>query len=200
MELDDFKAKWQSDNKKYLELNKKSMEQLQVTLNGKTSHVIESLKKNFEKVITIMMGGMLLSILIFPLISDGFNYPGSIYGFVKLLLVYLILIMFYWTRFKSINNLVLNDNIKERIEQLIKLFKRNMKVEIFFVLFFYIAAIVLGRFVYGKGLNDLDDTGFLVSVPLSVLFTGLMVYFIVRKYKSRIKELEVYLNEYKENF
>jgi hypothetical protein len=198
MKLDDLKAQWQKSNNEYLQSNKKSMEQLQVTLNGKTSGLVGSLKENFEKVIGIMLGGMFLSILIFPIITDGFNYPGSIAGFVKLQLVYLILIMFYWARFKGINNLVLNDNIKERMEELIRLFERNMKVEVFFVLIFYIGIIIFGRFVYGKGLNDLDDIGFLISVPSSIIFTGIMVLIILKKYKTRIKELKNYLREYED--
>jgi hypothetical protein len=196
MDLDKLKANWQKESEFLTQNNIKNMEQLNLILNGKTYDLITSLRKKYEKIIGIMLGGMLLTVLFMPLITDGFTFPGSINGFVKMMAFYLILIIFYWMKFRSINNLELSENIRERIQQLLKMLKKSLRLEVSFVLLFFAAIIVIGRFVFGKGLQDLDDRGFLISIPLSILFTSAMIFLIFRRHKTRIVELEKYLKEF----
>ncbi|RDV16365.1 hypothetical protein DXT99_03960 [Pontibacter diazotrophicus] len=198
MELDDLKAKWQSETTNHSHLNQKSMAQIQDILNGKTTDLITSMKRKYEKIISIMLGGMLLMVLVHPILTDGFTYPGSINGYVKLMFFYLVLIIFYWQKLKNINHLQLSDHLKERMEQLLVMLQRNYKTEVTFVVLFFFSMIIIGRFFYGRGLQDLDDTGVLIGFPLSILFTGAVIYFIVRRYKHQIKELKEYLAEYEE--
>ncbi|WP_147294166.1 hypothetical protein [Pontibacter diazotrophicus] len=174
------------------------MAQIQDILNGKTTDLITSMKRKYEKIISIMLGGMLLMVLVHPILTDGFTYPGSINGYVKLMFFYLVLIIFYWQKLKNINHLQLSDHLKERMEQLLVMLQRNYKTEVTFVVLFFFSMIIIGRFFYGRGLQDLDDTGVLIGFPLSILFTGAVIYFIVRRYKHQIKELKEYLAEYEE--
>jgi hypothetical protein len=196
MDLDKLKASWQKEIETNSQINKKDMEQLKLLLNGKTYDLITSLRKKYEKIIGIMLCGMLITVLFSPIITDGFTFPGSINGFVKMMVFYIVLIIFYWTKFRSINNLELSENIRDRIEQLLKMLKRSLKIEVSFVFIFLAAIVVIGRFIFGKGLENLNDTGFLISVPLAFLFSSAMLYLIVKRHKDKIKELESYLKEF----
>ena len=197
MELDDLKAKWQHEAEKNTYITSKSMEQLQTILSGKTADMITAMKLKYEKIISIMLGGMLVFVLVHPLLTDGFTYPGSANGFAKAMFFYLILIIFYWQKLRNINHLQLSDHLKERMEQLLQMLRRNYRTELTFVGLLFIGMIVIGRFFYGKGLQNLDDRGVLIGFPLAILFSGAMIYFIVRRYRCQINELKQYLAEYK---
>ena len=54
MELDDLKAHWQKGNDKHVEQNKKNMEELTRMLNGKTNDFIVTVRKKYEKIISII--------------------------------------------------------------------------------------------------------------------------------------------------
>lgn len=196
MELDDLKANWQKETENYSQLNKKNMQQMQFILHQKTADLITSMKKKFEKIISIMLGGMLIFVLVFPFISDGFLYPGSINGFAKMMFFYLVLIIFYWEKLKNINNLDLSDHIKERLEQLLKMLRRDRRIEMIFLALFFIGFILVGRFFYGKGLSNLDDRGVMIGFPLALVFTGIMIYVIIKRYQKEMSELKKYLDEY----
>ena len=196
MELDELKAKWQHESIYNAQINYKSMEQLQTILSGKTADMITSMKLKYEKIISIMLGGMLVFVLVHPLLTDGFTYPGSANGFAKAMFFYLILIIFYWQKLRNINHLQLSDHLKERMEQLLQMMRRNYRTELTFVGLFFIGMIVIGRFFYGKGLQNLDDRGVLIGLPLAILFSGALIYFISRRYRSHIKELKEYLSAY----
>ncbi|MEJ7766422.1 MAG: hypothetical protein WKF89_01330 [Chitinophagaceae bacterium] len=197
MELDDLKANWQKENEHYTQTNKKNMEQLQLILHQKTDDLVTVMKKKFEKIISILLGGMLLFVLVSPLLTDGFTYPGSVNGFAKMMFFYLALLIFYWQKLKSINHLQLSDHIKERLEQLLKMLKRNQKIEISFLVLFFVGLITIGRFFYGKGLENLDDKGVIIGFPLGLIFAGIMFYIIRKRYSKEIAELKTYLDEYK---
>ena len=196
MELDDLKAKWQHESICNAHLNYKSMEQLQTILSGKTADMITAMKLKYEKIISIMLGGMLVFVLVHPILTDGFTYPGSANGFAKAMFFYLVLLIFYWQKLRNINHLQLSDHLKERMEQLLQLMRRNYRTELTFVVLFFVGIIVIGRFFYGKGFQNLDDKGVLIGFPLAILFSGALIYFISRRYRSHIKELKEYLSAY----
>lgn len=196
MELDDLKAAWQNDAVNYTKANIKNAQYLQEVLNGKTADLITSMKKRYEKIISAMLGSMILMVLVFPMLSDGFTYPGSVNGFAKAMFFYLVLIIFYWVKLKIVNHLELSDHLKERMEQLLKLLRKNLRMEVTFGLLFFMGLLLIGRFFYGKGLENLNDTGFLIGLPLSVLMVGILIFLINKRYKKQITELETYLAEY----
>lgn len=84
------------------------------------------------------------------------------------------------------------------MEQLLQMLQRNYRTEVTFVVVFFIGVILIGRFFYGKGLQDLDDRGVLIGFRLTLLFSGAMVYLIVRRYRNKINELKEYLAEYEQ--
>ena len=147
-----------------------------------------------------MLTGMLLIIFVFPFLSDGFSYPGSINGFAKAMFFYLVLILFYWAKLKSVSNLELSDHIKERLEQILTMLNKNLQIEFFFVLIFFAGFILVGRFFYGHGLEGIFKPEVVAGAGISVLFTGLMLFFINKHYKKHISELEGYLAEYNNAF
>ena len=197
MELDNLKAKWQKDAEKHSQLNKKDMDQIRFILRGKASDLITSVRKNYEKIISAMLGSMVLILIVFAVISDGFTYPGSAYGFAKCMFFYLVLIIFYWEKLKNVNNLELSDHLKERLEQILKMLKRNQRIEVTFAGFFFVAFILVGRFFYGKGLNDIFKPEVVIGFAVAVLFTGFVIHRIIKRYKRQINEMEGYLGEYK---
>lgn len=200
MELDDLKDTWQKEAAGLQQLNVKNLPYLEALLNGKTEDVITSMKKRFEKIISSLLYGMLLLVLVFPFLSDGFTFPGSMNGFAKAMLFYLILVIFYWKKLKSVSHLQLSDHLKERMEQLLKMLRTNLESEIFFAVFFLIALILVGRFFYGKGLQNLDDWGFLIATPLFLILAGVFIWLIIKRAKKQISELETYLAEYDQTF
>ncbi len=145
------------------------------------------------------MIGILIFTVFFMSISDGFTEPGTINGFVKGLLVYMAVLIFYWIRFKSINNLALSDDLKVRLRQLIQKLRKNLKLEVIFFIVTYLTAIVAGRFIFGKGTTDLLKPEVVITFVLSILFMGIILVLTIRRYKMQIAELQGYLNEYEES-
>lgn len=197
MELDDLKARWQKEIHQHTESNKKNMKELHALLHGKTMDFITTVRKKYERIISIMMLSMMLTVLIQPIMNDGFTFPGSTSGFVKMVFFYLLLIFFYWTKLLAISNLRLSDHIEERLTQLLSMSKRNLRIEVLFVIGFVITLILVGWFFYGKGMANLDDLGVRISLPLTFIFTGAFIYVIIRRHKKQIAELQSLLNEYK---
>ena len=195
MELDDLKAKWQQETAKYSDLNKKDNDQLKQLLNSKTLDLIVSMKRKYEKIISVMLGSMLLMVLALSILTDGFTYPGSGGSFAICIGFYLVLILFYWVKFKSVSNIQLSDHLQERLEQLLKLLKNARTIEITFVLLFsvlFIAVVFIGRAFLGKGLESLNYSG----LAIGVLFIDVMIYLIINRFSGQINELEGYLEEY----
>ncbi len=199
MELDDLKAPWRKDTVLHEQLNKKNMEQLQFIVQGKTTNLARTLKRKFEKIINSLMIGILIFTVFFMSISDGFAEPGTIKGFIKGLLVYMAVLIFYWIRFKSINNLALSDDLKVRLRQLIQKLRKNLKLEVIFFFVTYLIAIVAGRFILGKGMEDILKPDVVITFALSVLFIGTILLLTTRRYKRQIAELQGYLEEYEES-
>jgi hypothetical protein len=196
MELDNLKSAWQQNANQFAEVNKKETSYLESIIKGKTLDMIELLRKKFKRIIMFASIGMVNMAIVFPFLSDGFTYPGSVNGFVKMVFFYILVVAFYWTKLKSIQYLELSDHIKERLEQLLMMMKRNMKIELWFTGIFMVSFIVIGRFFYGKGLSRLSDTGFLISFPITLIFAGLIIRMIIKRYQNLIGELNTYINEY----
>src|SRR5689334_3713008 len=125
MELDDLKGSWQKEAGQHAESNKKNMKELNALLHGKTLDFLTTVRKKYERIISIMMLSMMVAILIQPVMTDGFTFPGSMSGFVKMVFFYLLLIFFYWTKLLAISNLQLSDHIEERLTQLLSMSKKN---------------------------------------------------------------------------
>lgn len=196
MELDDLKAKWQHETAASSHLTPSAMQQIEAVLNGKALDMIASLKRKYERIISRMLVGMLLIVLVFPFLSDGFSYPGSVNGFAKAMFFYLVLILFYWAKLRSVNHLELSDQIKKRLEQLLLVLRANLRIERLFVVLFFVAFMIAGRFFYGHGLDGILKPEVVAGSGIAVLFTAFILNLISRNYKKQISELEEYLDEY----
>lgn len=193
MELDDLRTNWKKET---AAASAKNVEQLHAMLKRKASGLLASVKKKYEKIISIMLGGMLVYILAMPVLTDGFTYPGSVNGFAKAMFFYLLLIIFYWEKLKTISNLELSDDLKERLEQLVRKLKRDRRNEIVFVIALFTGFIIIGRFFYGKGFNGIFNTDVVIAFFLGLVFAGIVIYRIVQKYGKQLRELQEYLSEY----
>jgi hypothetical protein len=197
MELNQLKADWQKLDTQE-PLNPKSMEQINAMIAGKTNHVVASVKKKYEKVLLSLMLSMLAVILLFPLLSDGFAYPGSVNGYVKGLFFYMLAVLFAWLKYRNLNDTRWGDDLRTRLVQLIDKLQRNKRIDGAFIVVMFAAVLLVGRFVMGKGLTGILKPDVVAGGVLSVvLVVGLLLY-ITRSYNRRIRELEQYLSEFDE--
>ncbi len=196
MELDDLKNKWQQENEKLSREQHKDISAIERLLTHKMADLVSAMKTKYEKIITMMLGSMLLMILVFPILSDGFSYPGSAYGFAKCMFFYILLITFYWLKFRNILHLTLSDFLQERMTQLLRILERSRRIEIIFCIVFYMALLGVGRFFYGKGLAGLFTLEMLGFFLLSLIFAIAMIWLIGYRHTRQIKELKQYLEEY----
>lgn len=197
MELDDFKSKWQQENEKLARQQYKAPAAIEQLLAHKTTDLVAVMQRKYEKIITMMLGSMLLMILVFSTISDGFAYPGSAYGFARCMFFYVLLIAFYWLKFRTVLHLTLSDFLEVRMMQLLGVLEKSRRIEIIFCSVFYVALMVAGRFFYGKGLEGLFTLQMLGLFLLSLVFAVTMIWLVARRHTRQIRELKQYLEEYR---
>lgn len=199
MELDDLKAGWGKDAEYQIGSGTKNLNQLQLMLHNKTGDMLTRIRRRYEMIISCLLFSIVIYALIHPVISDDFNYPGSTSGFVKGMLLYMLVLLFYWLKLVNINNLELSDLIRERLQQLLRLQKRSLGLEAGFIVLAFIGGPLVSRFVYhGKGFTDLDDPGVRIAVPVGLLLMGVILYVIIKRHRRNINELQGYLGEYGE--
>jgi len=197
MELDDFKNIWQQENDRLTGLQQKDPAVIEQLLANKTTDLVSVMRRKYEKIITMMLVSMLLMILVFSVISDGFAYPGSAYGFAKCMFFYVLLIAFYWLKYKTVLHLRLSDFLEQQMTQLLHVLEKSRRIEIIFCIVFYVALMIVGRFFYGKGLEGLFTLQMLGLFSLSLVFAAAMIWLIARRHTRQINELKQYLAEYK---
>ena len=197
MELDELKADWRKlDTQK--PLNPKSMEQINAMIAGKTNHVVASVKKKYENVLLSLMLSMLAVILLFPLLSDGFAYPGSVNGYVKGLFFYMLAVLFAWLNYRNLNDTRWGDDLRTRLVQLIGKLQRNKRIDGAFIVVMFAGVLLAGRFVMGKGLTGILKPDVVAGGVLSVVLVVGLLFYVTRSYNRRIRELEQYLSEFDE--
>jgi ABC-type thiamin/hydroxymethylpyrimidine transport system permease subunit len=189
MDIDALKAGWKKNSGLSAE-EQSHFDRLPALLQGKTTDMITVTKRQYERVITVLLGSMVVATLAMPLLTDGFTYPGSPQGFVKM--------MFYWAKLRTVNHLTLSDSIPERLEQLLTMFRQGLRTEILFIVSLLLGIVFVGRFFYGKGLSGLWAPDVLTAFALSVVFTGALLWFVRKRYRAKIEELKTYLREYRQ--
>src|SRR5688572_24334378 len=102
MELDDLKINWQKESTQNLEHNKQTMEQLQLVLKEKTTATLSGMKKKYQKIITLLIIGVIANIIISPFLhfllgDDGpvfrLTYSGLL-SVMTLVVICLVVILF----------------------------------------------------------------------------------------------------------
>lgn len=197
MDIDALKAGWKK-NSSISEEEQSYFDRLPALLQGKTADMITVTKRQYERVLTLLLGSMMAATLVMPILTDGFTYPGSSHGFVKLMFFYQLIIAFYWAKLRTVSHLTLSDSIPERLEQLLSMFRRSLWTEVVFILSLVLGVVFVGRFFYGKGLSGIDAPDVLICFALSIAFTGTVLAVVRKRYRARIAELTAYLQEYRQ--
>ncbi|MBT1710501.1 hypothetical protein KK062_19815 [Fulvivirgaceae bacterium PWU5] len=197
MDIDALKAGWKKTSGLSAE-EQSHFDRLPALLQGKTTDMITVTRRQYERVITVLLGSMVVATLAMPLLTDGFTYPGSPQGFVKMMFLYQLIVLFYWAKLRTVNHLTLSDSIPERLEQLLTMFRRGLRTEIIFIVSLLLGIVFVGRFFYGKGLSGLRAPDVVTAFALSVVFTGAMLWFVRKRYRAKIEELKTYLQEYRQ--
>lgn len=197
MDIDALKAGWKKSSS--LSADEQSyFDRLPTLLQGKTADMITVTKRQYERIITLLLGSMVAATLAMPLLTDGFTYPGSPQGFVKMMFFYQLIILFYWAKLRTVSHLSLSDSIPERLEQLLSMFRRSFWTEVIFIVSLLLGVVFVGRFFYGKGLTGIRAPDVVVAFALSVVFTGAVLALVRKRYRARIAELTAYLQEYRQ--
>lgn len=197
MDIDALKAGWKhnsglsGDEQSYFD-------RLPTLLQSKTVDMITATKRQYERVITVLLGSMVVATLAMPVLTDGFTYPGSPQGFVKMIFFYQLILLFYWVKLRTVSDLTLSDSIPERLEQLLTMFRRGLRTEVIFIVTLLLGVVFVGRFFYGKGLSGIQAPDVLIGLALSIVFTGAMLMLVRKRYQAKIAELKHYLQEYRQ--
>jgi hypothetical protein len=209
MELDDLKTKWQKESTQNLEHNKQTMEQLQLILKEKTAATLSGMKKKYEKIIKLLIIGVTANVILSPFLhflmgDDGpvfrLTFSG-IFTIITFVLICLVVILFYWVRYKSTP--VVNANLEVTLSQNIDNLKRSLKREVTFIIALFVMLFIIGRMTsqyLGNGaFGDIFHTDIMLAIGAGVLMFAFYVYKRVKFYNRNISELQQYLNEYESN-
>ena len=208
MELDDLKVNWQKESMQNLELNKQTMEQLQLILQEKASRALSGMKKKHERIITLLFIGVLINIIVHPFLHFLLGDPGPVFrltysGLVAIMsfvVIGVVVIFFYWLKFKSIPVTTINTQLKVTLSQNINSLKRSLKQEVIFIIALFVTLFTIGRMVsqyLGNGtFGDIFHTDIMLAIGAGVLMFAFYVYKRVIYYSKNIHELQQYLDEY----
>lgn len=192
MELDDLKGRWQAETNA---LPQHSPEDVALLLKSKTTDLHSRVRSKYQRILNTLLGSMLLLVMVFPIIADGFAYPYSAMGFAKCMGLYLVLIIFYWEKFKYVNRLELSDGIQPRLQQLLQYARHSLRLEVGFVLVFF-AGIMILSVVTRHGPTAFANPSVWIGFSVSLVFAAAMLVLIISKHQRVIRELKTYLAEY----
>ena len=208
MELDDLKVNWQKESMQNLELNKQTMEQLQLMLQEKTSLALSGMKKKYERIITLLFLGVLINIIVHLFLHFLLGDPGPVFrltysGLVAIMsfvVIGVVVIFFYWLKFKSIPVTTINTQLKVTLSQNINSLKRSLKQEVIFIIALFVTLFTIGRIVsqyLGNGnFGDIFHADIMLAIGAGVLMFAFYLYMRVIYYNKNIHELQQYLDEY----
>jgi hypothetical protein len=209
MELDDLKINWQKESTQNLEHNKQTMEQLQLILKEKTTATLSGMKKKYEKIIKLLIIGVTANVILSPFLhflmgDEGpvfrLTYSG-IFSIITFVLICLVVILFYWVKFKSTP--VVSSNLEVTLSQNIDNLKRSLKREVTFIIALFVMLFIIARMTsqyLGNGdFGDIFHTDIMLAIGAGVLMFAFYVYKRMKFYNRNIDELQQYLNEYKAN-
>lgn len=190
MELDDLKGYWKDETNA---LPQHSPEYIAQLLKGKTADLHTRVKRKYQRILNILLRGMLLQVIVFPFIADGFAYRNSAMGFAKCMVLYCVLLLFYWEKYKYAIQLELLDDIQPRLAQLLQYTRHSLRLEVGLVMVLFTALVALSRFMKsGLAVNN----SVWIASGVCLLFVAAMLVLIISKHQRVIRELKTYLAEY----
>lgn len=208
MELDDLKANWQKETKQNLDKNTQSMEQLKLVLQKRTSDTLTTLKKKYEKIITLLILGAFLNVLINPFLHFLLGEEGPVFritfggllSLVTMVVVCLIVVFFYWTKYTSLSTVLPDGNIKTMLSGKIKQLRRSRTQEVAFILTLFLLVFIMARVTSQYlGNGDFWDI-FHLDIMLAMLAGfGIMFFYIYKRaiaYKRNISDLQHHVDEF----
>jgi len=209
MELDDLKINWQKESTQNLELNKQSMEQLQLILKEKTTATLSGMKNKYEKIIRLLIIGVTANVVLSPFLHFLLGDPGpvfrltysGVFSIVTFVGICLVVIFFYWIKYRSTP--VVNASLEVTLSHNINSLKKSLKREVTFIIALFVLLFIIGRMTsqyLGNGaFGDIFHTDIMLAMGAGVLMFAFYVYKRVRFYNRNISELQQYLNEYENN-
>jgi hypothetical protein len=210
MDLDDLKAGWQRETEKNLQLNKQSMEQLQLMLQEKSAGALTGIKKKYEKIISLLLVGILLNVVVSPFLhfllgDDGPVFRITFGGLVSLATIVvlgLVVILFYWLKYTNLETTLPATNLKSSLITSIAGLQKSMRQEIYFIISLFLILFISARFsseYLGHGsFWDISHPDILLALLTAVILFGFYIFKRVLFYKKHIRELQQYLAEFNE--
>ncbi len=211
MELDDLKANWQKESTQNLEHNKQTMEQLQLILSEKTNLALSGMKFRYKKIVIMLSVGLLANAILQPFLHFLLGDSGPVFritnsgllSIATLVGLGLIVLIFYWVKYKSMPINTINTDLKVTLSNNIKGLKKSLKQEVVFIIVLFFMLFTLARITsqyLGNGaFGDIFHKDIMLAMGAGVLMFAFYVYKRVKFYNRNINELQDYLNEYKTN-
>ena len=208
MELDDLKARWRKETEENEHLNKQAMEQLQAILRTKTSGTLAGVKEKYARIISLLTIGLLINVLISPFLhfllgDDGPVFRltvGGLLSLVTLLVVGLLVIFFYWRKYKQLESNAVDENLKKALIDNINSLTRSLRQEIYFIVALFASVFILARgasqYLGNGDFGDIFHIDILLSMLVGLSIMAFYIYKRVSAYKKNIAELKKYLSEF----
>ena len=210
MELDELKAKWQTENKQNSGQNKEAMEALKLNLKDKTGEALTQIKAKYEKIISLLFVGIFINALASPFLHFLLGDEGPVFritlgGLLSLttvILICLMVIFFYWIKYTNIQTSI-SDNLKEGLSQNINHLKRSLKQEIGLIAAIFVSTFILARvssqYLGNGAFGDIFRTDIMLSIAAMISLMAFFIFKRVKHYSRNITELQDYLNKYSED-
>ena len=187
------------------------MEQLQAILRTKTSGTLAGVKEKYARIISLLTIGLLLNVLISPFLhfllgDDGPVFRltvGGLLSLVTLLVVGLLVIFFYWRKYKQLEGNAVDENLKKALMDNINRLRRSLRQEIYFIVALFAGVFILARgasqYLGNGDFGDIFHIDILLSMLAGLSIMAFYIYKRVSAYQKNIVELQKYLSEFEGN-
>lgn len=185
MELDDFKATWQSNQ---FITEAKEMSEIHKMIQKTMITILGRLKKRYGNLVTSSLISSIAFVLFFYTISDEFRESPA--GLVLGVVMILSITGFAWSRYRQFTSLDYASTLNNSLQALVGQLKRNLAQEQVLVIGAAIIVLVVPRLFNGRGFPDLLQPDIAIGLILAIIFAGTALFFIRRSYQRDIKELQ----------
>jgi len=211
MDLEELKNRWQTESDKNINLNKKSMEQLELLLKEKTSRTLLGIKERYRGLISYLMIGLLFNIIISPFLHYFLGDEGPVFrltfgGLLSLAVILttgLIVLFFYWIKYTNLKTDLTQLDVRTALNDHLAKQKKSLRQEVFLILAIFASLFVVARLssqYLGHGdFQDIFRKDILSALGIGLLIMGFYIFKRWQMYSRNIKQLRGYLNELTEH-
>jgi hypothetical protein len=206
MDINDLKTRWQQESDQNLTNNHKNMEQLQAIIEKKSAGTLGGVKQKYARIITFLLCGLLFNVLINPFLHFLLGDEGPVFRITEggllaiavLLIAGLLVVLFYWTKYRSMDTSPDGD-LAGNLRRNIRILKRDMLVESAFIVALFALVFVAARagsaYLGHGAFWEIGKKDVMLALCAGIGVMGFYVWRRWRTLRQGVKELEGYLGE-----